>query len=941
MTRPDAAAHADLFERLKKPRSFGKPRPVIQDLQFQLGFDPDQRAYVAVLDGRRRAVAGVDFRAYAGAVRQALKRIEGIEARGVRRLDWGAGPPLGAVWLDEDEALMADLLAIGRLLDPAGRRIEARAETGEVALQVERSDGAITCRPVVALPDGGHEPIECMISGTWALTTKGALRLRPFGDCWRDLAQFRGRLPMEDLETCLSLCCSRFDGIRILFEEYAQVEGPAVLAKPAIGFETVGPGCALHLRVGCAAAPLPPQCFADYDIGRVVRVDHAARCIAIHEATQCDLGEAIKTIRQILNRVTRGLKGGPGTFYTQDHDLLILERDLAAAFLEQELAALMSRFALFGSEKLVGMGYRVHNPSIKLGLMAGKEWLWGTVELDFGAAGRLPLEDALTQWRRQGWLALGDGTRCLPSQTYIERLQRVFTIETRRAGLSFFDLPILDGLWRRKAESPAIEKARAFYRAMGQLDRIQAPPPRIQGALRPYQALGFRWLWHLHDHALGGCLSDEMGLGKTIQALALLSVIHPEAGAPSLIVMPAALLDNWRREIEVFVPQLRAGLYYGPGRDLGRLTSHDLILTTYAVVRRDMAAFKAAGPFHCVVLDEAQTIKNRTSQTARAICRLPAKRRLALSGTPLENHLGDLFSLCRFLNPNMLGSAKTFDRRYARPIQKDGDREAAADLRRKVHPFILRRLKDDVLPELPAKTERTLYVAMDAAHRRWYEACRARHRDAVKRALQRDDRGQVFFLLSNALTALRQAASIPEVESEGAVSCRKRALLTSRLVELAASGRKALVFVNFLGALDLIGADLDAAGVPHLTLSSKTARRDAVIDRFQRDPAVKVLAMTLKTGGVGLNLTQADTVFLFDPWWTRAAERQATDRAHRIGQTRPVFTYRLIVQDTVEAGIEALQQRKLALIDDLIPQDGASGKRLSDEDIAFLLDFEA
>jgi len=924
-----------LFARLKRPLAFAQPRIVADDLCFRLNVTSDGRAFAAVEDPRGRPVPDPSHFYYDGPLRQAVKRIEQCRLRG-RRLD-GTPAPDGAFWLDEDDGLIPAILAAARLIDAKGRPIRRRRGLGRAGVAIEPHGEALACQPVVTLPDGTKATAPQFLSEDWALIDGEALQIHPLGEGYADLARFQTTLAPEDLPQALSLLCSRFETIGIHWQDFRQTQGPMVTARPAVIIEKVGRDGTLYLRVGAASEPLSPAFLAQYRIDRVARLDPEARRISVHELTQPDLAKAIADLRGRLNRLGPEVGRGPGTFFTQDRDLLIIERTLATAFIERELAQVLAQYAVYGARRLARFGVVLLNPAVKLRLSETSQWLLkGGADLDFGAAGRVPLGEALAQLRRRGWLTLSDGSQCMVSQALIERLTRLIAEEPTRIAVSFFDLPALEALWGEDASGPALARARDIYRGFGQLNRLETPPCRLKAELRPFQEIGRRWLWHLRQHQLGGCLADEMGLGKTMQILALLSAIYPAATLPSLIIVPSGLLNHWASEIATFAPQLSAGVYYGPNRNFEQLSGCPVILTTYAMVRRDIAALESSA-FECVILDEAQTVKNRATQTAKTMLRLKAKTRLALTGTPIENNLGDLYSLFRFLNPGMFGHPTAFERRFARPIQRENDREAAATLRRIIHPFILRRRKRDVLSELPPKTEQTLRVSMSSAHRRLYEAQRAHHQETVRQAMRQGDQSRVFFLFSSAMTALRQAASIPEAQSQGAVRSHKRRLLLTQLEEIAANGRKALVFANFLDALHWIGIGLQEAGIPFQTLSGKTSDRTTPIARFQQDPAINVLLMTLKVGGVGLNLTQADTVFLFDPWWNRAAERQAEDRVHRIGQNRPVFTYRLIAQGTVEEKIEALQQRKSALLETLLPQDDLWGKKLSEDDIAFLL----
>jgi len=460
------------------------------------------------------------------------------------------------------------------------------------------------------------------------------------------------------------------------------------------------------------------------------------------------------------------------------------------------------------------------------------------------------------------------------------------------------------------------------------LARCAAAPPAtlpadLATALRPYQHHGVNWLVFLREAGLGGLLADDMGLGKTLQALCAIA-------GRTLVVAPTSVLYNWAEEARRHRPGLRVGVYHGPERALD--ADADLTLTTYAILRLD-ADRLAAVDWDCVVLDEAQNIKNPQSQAAAAAFRLRAGFRLALSGTPVENRLDELWSQMRFVNPGLLGGREEFWRQYAEPIGA-GEPAAAARLRERLRPFLLRRLKRDVAAELPPRTEMTLRCELGPAEREVYDAVRAATLDEVARRLAAQ--GGVLAALE-ALLRLRQAACHAAlVPGQAAAHSSKLRLLLESLDNVVADGHKALVFSQWTSLLDLTEPHLAAAGVAHLRLDGQTRDRAEVVRRFQEDERVPVLLVSLKAGGVGLNLTAADHVFLLDPWWNPAVEDQAADRAHRIGQRRPVMIYRLVAVDTVEERIVALQQRKRELAAAALGE-GAGAAALSREDLLELL----
>jgi superfamily II DNA or RNA helicase len=460
-------------------------------------------------------------------------------------------------------------------------------------------------------------------------------------------------------------------------------------------------------------------------------------------------------------------------------------------------------------------------------------------------------------------------------------------------------------------------------------DEIPAAPlpADLTATLRAYQRRGVDWLAFLRGAGLGGVLADDMGLGKTLQAMCAFE-------GRTLVVAPTSVLFNWHAELARFRPALKVCVYHGAGRALD--PAADVTVTSYALLRMDAGALAQVGPgggWRTVVLDEAQAIKNPDSQTARAAYALPASFRLALTGTPVENRLDELWSLMHFANRGLLGGRSEFAERYARPIA-DGQAGAAAALRQRVRPFMLRRLKRDVAPELPPRTDAVLRVDLGDSERTVYDAVRAATQKEILALL---DAGKGVMQALEALLRLRQAACHPAlVPGQEAATSSKVEVLLEALEEAVAEGHKALVFSQWTSLLDLIEPALARAELPFARLDGSTRDRGEVVSRFQADGGPPIMLVSLKAGGSGLNLTAADHVFLCDPWWNPAVEAQAADRTHRIGQTRPVFVYRLIATGTVEERILTLQDSKRALMDAALG-DGAAAAGLTRADLLALL----
>ncbi len=496
------------------------------------------------------------------------------------------------------------------------------------------------------------------------------------------------------------------------------------------------------------------------------------------------------------------------------------------------------------------------------------------------------------------------------------------------------------------------ERVRALGRRLREAHR-SAPtvtlPPAFTGTLRPYQAAGVAWMQILREVELGGILADDMGLGKTVQALAHLSIEKAEGrlDRPSLVIAPTSLMGNWQAEAAQFAPHLKTLVLQGPDRkaDFGRLAEHDVVFSTYPLLTHD-AEVLTGQDWHLLILDEAQAVKNPQTTAAKTLRRLTACHRLALTGTPVENNLGELWALYDLVAPGLLGDRKTFTKQWRTPIEKQGDTERQARLSRRLRPFLLRRTKGDVLADLPPRTDIVEHVTLEPAQRAVYEAIRLAMHSKVREAIAKKGLARSRIELLEALLRLRQVCCDPRLvagarqagraDKVRAAGSAKLDRLMEMLPELVAEGRRVLLFSQFTSMLDLIEAAVMREGIPYVMLTGQTRNRTSVVKRFQSG-SVPLFLISLKAGGVGLNLTAADTVIHYDPWWNPAVEAQATDRAHRIGQDKPVFVHRLIAEDTIEVKMQTLKDRKQALADGLYDPDGATLFDISEEDVEFLL----
>jgi superfamily II DNA or RNA helicase len=577
---------------------------------------------------------------------------------------------------------------------------------------------------------------------------------------------------------------------------------------------------------------------------------------------------------------------------------------------------------------------------------SGIDWIELHGGVDFGEGRSASIAELLAALRRgDATVVLDDGTRGMVPEDWLKRYARIASfgeVEGEHIRYKPTQAALLDALLE---DQPGVSIDEAFARARDELRRFSGivpldPPASFTGTLREYQREALGWFEFLRRFGFGGCLADDMGLGKTVMVLALLESrrLHPDPNQAraSLAVVPRSLVFNWKDEAARFAPELRVLDYTGAARDSAAIDDHDLVITTYGTLRRDAPQLMQHA-FDYVILDEAQAIKNATTASSKAVRLLRSQHRLALSGTPIENHVGELWSLFDFLNPGLLGTARAF--KSATAAQAREEREDLALVAQAVKPLILRRTKAQVEPELPARTEQTIHCELEGPQRRFYDELRDHYRSTLLRQIARSGMGKSKMQVLEALLRLRQAACHP-----GLVDPRRRGepsakfdVLLPQLAEVVDEGHKALVFSQFTSFLALLRERLDADGTVYEYLDGATRDRAERVERFSTDPDCRLFLISLKAGGLGLNLTAAEYVFLLDPWWNPAAEAQAIDRAHRIGQSRHVFAYRLIAQDTVEEKVAELQQSKRELADAILTADPALIRNLSADDLELLL----
>ncbi len=602
---------------------------------------------------------------------------------------------------------------------------------------------------------------------------------------------------------------------------------------------------------------------------------------------------------------------------------------------------------VFGFEALRNFRFNTARPNTHIHVSSGLDWFDAKVEIEFGTqrVGIDAIKSALVN--KQSFVQLNDGTLGILPDEWLKRYSLLFKVGDGRSDqlrLSKYHMGVIDELYENRDEKELSFELDEKYERLKAFKNIpQTPAPaHLQEILRPYQTSGFQWLNYLNDVGWGGILADDMGLGKTIQALSMLHHYKEiNKSVTAIVVCPTTLIYNWRNEVQKFAPSLGFHIHHGSirSRNIEELKIHDVIITTYGTLRSDIQVLLKIN-FDYVILDESQAIKNPASKVTKAASLLHAKNRLCMSGTPLQNNTFDIFAQMNFLNPGLLGNMEYFRNEFATPIDKFGEQEQKDHLRKLLFPFILRRTKEQVAKDLPDKTETILFCEMEKEQRKVYEAYRNSYRDKILGTIDQQGIGKSQLTILQGLMKLRQICDSPAILNEEEKYPNHSIKLDelAREIEENIGDHKALIFSQFLGMLALIKKKLIKDNIPFEYFDGSTSApdREKAIQNFQNNDACRVFLISLKAGGVGLNLTAADYVYIVDPWWNPAVEQQAIDRTHRIGQTKNIFAYRMICVDTIEDKILELQERKRKLASELITDDSSFVKALSKADVEYL-----
>lgn len=620
----------------------------------------------------------------------------------------------------------------------------------------------------------------------------------------------------------------------------------------------------------------------------------------------------------------------------------IFDKSEAFAWLNSNIQELEQLgFTIKQLESNSGKSYFIGDISVEVGITEGNDWfdVYGTVKFGEFSIPFIKLKNHILTKNNEFMLPNGQ-IAIIPEEWFTQYIELfAFSEGEDHLTLKKHHMALVNDLHNGNLAtitmSRKLEKLREF-----DMIEDQPLPVGFVGELRPYQKAGYNWLHFVQNYKFGGCLADDMGLGKTVQTLAMLQHRKENGAATAtLLVMPTSLIYNWLNEAQRFTPGLRVLSYTGTYRnkDVEQFNNYDVILTSYGIVRLDVELLKSYF-FDYIILDESQAIKNPDSTTSRSVRELKSKHRLILTGTPVENSTMDLWAQMSFINPGLLGNQHFFRNEFLKPIEKDKDEQKTRKLHALIKPFILRRHKSQVAKELPEKIEHTTFCKMTEEQEHAYEETKSYYRNKILTNLEENGPGNTQFMLLQGLMKLRQIANHPQLadaEYEGDSGKMKEVLRMTRNV--VGKGHKVLIFSQFVKHLNIVRQVLDERQVTYAYLDGNTKNRQEQVDIFQNDESIQVFLISLKAGGVGLNLTAADYVFILDPWWNPAVEAQAVDRAHRIGQRNTVFTYKFITKDTVEEKILALQNRKLQLVTDLISTDETIIKSLTREDIDNLL----
>ena len=842
----------------------------------------------------------------------------------------------GQIYLDLNPYMMFEMVKCGNLVTKEMMPIKVKTENHHIELKIDQSDKEEYTTTIEAV--SGTRKIRSfnIITGNYILCGTEIFPINNIGNNGYLLPQFEGRIPTSQLDAYLSTIYSYFENLtlyinqKVVKVEYAineKIETDTTISieksEPnnlVLSIMQTLPDCEDIMKQGVELGYWGKYGFDDSIILTPVTYrDNNSETEQFHVR-----------IRKYVDTVTEWRLMRTGNYFT-------IPSEYIEQFLTFHIPALVANhnYKLIGIENVSTTGYCVIRPELSVEIHYGVHFFEASpnVKVDNHS---YYLSEFINLYEKNKYILLSDGTKGLVNPEYLKKLRRIFYAgKQNKQHKMEFSLYDLLGIRHLLVEDPdvitSIDKRvdLLFYDNLHHLKDKEIDLPKLNIKLRDYQITGLKWLMYMYASKFGCCLADDMGLGKTIQTIALLAKIYEKESRPSLIVMPKSLLFNWEEELSKVAPQLKVHTLYGSQWEIREAAQCNVILTTYDTVRNYWLNLSMLA-FQCIILDESQKIKNMNSQTYDAVCQLSCGFRLSLSGTPFENNLLELYALFHFLNPLIFESFDDFHKKYFLPITRKGDKDAIRELKQKIYPFVLRRIKEEVIDELPKLSEETIEVKMSDDHAYLYQTWRLR-------SLSKIHGSKSKMAIFRALSELRQIASVPEMISENVVRSSKADIVNCHLMTKVKEGHKIIVFFSYLKGIDILGDSLQKHHIEYLTLTGKTEDRKEVVENFNTNPNIKVLLMTLKTGGVGLNLTSADIVYIFEPWWNKAAENQAVDRLHRIGQTKNVTCYSVITKDTIEQKMQELQKIKSDLFEEILSTQGNVAKILSAENVEYLI----
>jgi superfamily II DNA or RNA helicase len=918
-------------------------RPV--DLEFRLAVRPASIAVTTVLAGTRQAVALNDALATFNGIATALRPLIRDLARHTTR----SAPATAEVRGEDAAEILTRLKGRRVLLEPASMELRFTDEALRPKIELDSANGnAVRIRVVFELPSSNRRfPLS---SGAWfegtpgwyVDTTEGVAR--PVAEnvtpAWLQRLYRSPALvhPIVDLPHVLTDFLPRVAGSLSAALPDIDSVADVIDVSPRFALRAVGDLVEARAKIGVSyrehnfevpPRDLPPP--LSFVTSNGAAGSHAGRPSVVRR----EVGLEMAAIQELLNH---GFEVDP-----ENKADLVVRGEKAIKFWTAGISTLPETWDRFIPNDLAGVEVRKSPVQARMRVSSGVEWL--NLDMMFASEGVAVSEDELRLCLAEGkkLVRLEDGTYApIKSDdvgSVLERMAEIFAGVGDDKHVPLSQAGRVQDLMRLVSDQNVHSSVKNIFGKLEDLGEIEsiAKPRSLRASLRPYQKDGFSWLVFLHNLGTGGILADDMGLGKTLQAIALLLWVKGKQGQGlNLVVAPTSVVQNWAREIEKFAPGFKTVLWQGPDRHEQKeeLEDADVMITSYALLRRD-EEFLQSLDLRYVILDEAQHIKNPMSATARAAKRLKGERRLAMTGTPIENRLSEIWSIFDYVSPGLLNSLSSFEEKYARPIER-GDDKTAARLRSTIHPFVLRRTKSEVAKDLPEKIIQEMVVPMAEEQSKLYKQILRQVRESVLSEVEKQGIQKSSIQILAALTRLRQVACDPRLlglEGNFEEESGKLNALKEIVSEAAAGGHKVLIFSQFVSMLKLIKEGFEADKIKYSYLDGSTKNRQELVDEFNADESITVFLISLKAGGTGLNLTGADTVIHFDPWWNPAVEDQATDRAHRIGQTKVVNVYRLVAKSTVEEKILQLSDKKRELVANVLSTEDVGLKGMTKQDV--------